>query len=149
MPLTEAQRELIVAEAKAWVEARTPYIAQGQLKGIGCDCATFLICTYRELGLIPQEFDPGSYSIQAHLHKATVTTQYLYTVREFAVEIPEAEARPGDLVLFRVAHAFAHGGIVLDYPNVVHSMNSKGVIYSDLTRDSFLLKRPRKFFTLK
>jgi cell wall-associated NlpC family hydrolase len=119
------------------------------MKGIGCDCATFLVCIYRELGLIPPDFDPGFYDINAHLHKNTVTPQYIDTVRRFAKEIPEADARPGDLVLFRVAHAFAHGGIVVDYPVIIHSMNRHGVIYSDMKQDSFLLRRPRVFFTLK
>jgi cell wall-associated NlpC family hydrolase len=149
MPLTPEQRKQIIQECKEWVEAKTPYIAQGQLKGIGCDCATFVLCVYRSLGLIPSDFDPGTYSIQAHLHKETVTTQYIDTVREYAQEITEDEAQPGDLVLFRVAYAFAHSGIITEGSTIVHSMNRHGVIYSDYKQDSFLKGRRRLFFTLK
>jgi cell wall-associated NlpC family hydrolase len=149
MPITVQQREQVVAEAKTWVEARTPYIPQGQIKGVGCDCATFLVCVYRAVGLIPADFDPGFYDINAHMHKETVTKQYEETIRQFAVEIPEAEAQPGDLVLFRVAHAYAHGGIIVDYPQIIHSMNKHGVVYSNMQQDSFLLRRPKIFFTLK
>jgi cell wall-associated NlpC family hydrolase len=145
---TQEQREQIVQTAKEWVLAKTPYIAQGQLKGVGCDCATFVLCVYRELGLVP-EVDLGNYSVQAHLHKETVTTQYIDTVRQHAEEIPEAEAQPGDLVLFRVAHAFAHSGIILEGSTIAHAVNRIGVIYSDFQQDSTLKNRPRLFFRLK
>lgn len=148
MAPTQEERELIVKTAREWVEARTPYIPQGKLKAIGCDCATFVLCVYRDLGLVP-DLDLGNYSIQAHLHRNTVTTQYIDTVREYADEITEEEAQPGDLVLFRVAYAFAHSGIVVEGTTVAHAMNQHGVIYSDYKKEAFLLNRPRKFFRLK
>lgn len=148
MPLTNEQRIQVVQEAQAWVEAKTPYVPQGKRRGLGCDCATFILCVFRDLGLVP-DVDLGDYSIQAHLHKDTVTTQYIDTVREYATEIPEAEAKPGDVVLFRVAHAFAHSGIITAGSTIVHAMNRIGVVYSDYNIDSFLLKRPKLFFTLK
>jgi len=88
------------------------------------------------------------YSIQVHLHKQD--TQYVDTILEWAVEIPEAEAAPGDLVLYKVAHAFAHGGIIVEWPGVIiHAMQRAGVIYSHGTEDCFLLRRPRRFFRVK
>lgn len=147
MPLTPEQREQVIAEGKEWVELRTPYVPHAKLKGAGCDCATFIICIYRSLGLIPADFDPGSYSIQAHLHRDD--TQYVDTVLQYADEITEPEAQPGDLILWRVARAYAHGGIIVAFPLVIHSMNKHGVIYSDANLDSFLKNRPRRFFRLK
>lgn len=144
--LTPEERIAVVAEAKSWVEARTPYIPHARLKGLGCDCATFIICIYQVLGLVP-EIDPGNYSIQAHLHSET--TQYVDTILQYADEIDEAQAQPGDLVLWRVARAFAHGGIIVSFPTVIHSMNRHGVIYSDANVDSFLKGRPRRFFSYR
>lgn len=141
--LTPEQRAAVVTEAISWVEARTPYRAHAQLKGLGCDCATFIICIYRDLGIIPA-LDPGNYSVQAHLH--TDTTEYVDTILKYCDEIPEAEAQPGDLVLWKVARAFAHGGIVIDFPTVIHSMTKHGVIYSNANLDDFLLRRQRRFF---
>jgi cell wall-associated NlpC family hydrolase len=141
--LTPEQRTSIVTEAREWVEAHTPYIPHGKLKGIGCDCATFILCVYHSLGLVP-EIDIGEYSIQAHLHSAD--TQYADTILKYSDEIREPEALPGDLVLWRVARAFAHGGIVVAFPQVIHSMNKHGVIYSDANVDDFLKGRPRRFF---
>jgi cell wall-associated NlpC family hydrolase len=147
VPLTPEQRDEAVAEAKEWVRLKTPYVPHAKLKGLGCDCATFIICIFQALGLIPKAFDPGNYSIQAHLHRND--TQYVETVLQFADEITEAEVQPGDIVLWKVARAYAHGGIIVDWPNVIHSMNQLGVIYSNSNVDSFLSKRPRRFFRLK
>jgi cell wall-associated NlpC family hydrolase len=141
--LSPEQRLAVVAEATAWMKAETPYIPHGRLKGIGCDCATFIICVYHNLQIIPA-IDPGNYSVQAHLH--TKTTEYVDAILKYCDEIPEAEAQPGDLVLWRVAHAFAHGGIIVDFPTVIHSMTKHGVIYSNANLDDFLLGRPRRFF---
>jgi cell wall-associated NlpC family hydrolase len=141
--LTPQQRIAVVEEAISWVEARTPYVPHAQLKGLGCDCATFILCVYRQVGLIP-EIDPGAYNVQEHLHHET--TEYVDTILKYSDEIPEADAQPGDLVLWRVAHAFAHGGIVVAFPTVIHSMMKHGVIYSNANIDCFLQKRPRRFF---
>ena len=141
--LTPEQRAAVVAEARSWVEARTPYVPHARLKGIGCDCATFILCVYQNIGLV-SEVDPGYYSIQAHLHSDD--TQYVDTILRFADEITEQEVQPGDLALWRVARAFAHGGIVVAWPQAIHSMNIHGVIYSDANVDSFLKGRLRRFF---
>jgi cell wall-associated NlpC family hydrolase len=144
--LTPEQRLAVVAEARAWVEAHTPYIPHAKKKGLGCDCATFILCVYRDLNLVP-EIELGNYSIQAHLHSAT--TEYEETILQYAEEIQEAEAEPGDLVLWKVARAYAHGGIVVNFPTVIHSMQKHGVVYSDANVDAFLKGRPRRFFRRK
>jgi cell wall-associated NlpC family hydrolase len=141
--LTALQRTEVIREAEAWVTSRTPYQPHAQLKGLGCDCATFILCVYRNCGLIP-EIDPGSYSIDEHLH--INTTKYVDTILKYSDEITEQDAQPGDLVLFRVARAFAHGAIVTSFPTVIHSMVKHGVIFSNADLDSFLLRRPRRFF---
>lgn len=133
----------VVAEARSWVEARTPYVPHARLKGLGCDCATFILCVYHNLGLVP-DIDLGNYSIQAHLHRDD--TEYRDTILRFSDEISESEAQPGDLVLWKVARSYAHGGIIVAFPQVIHSMQKHGVIYSDANQDSFLKGRPRRFF---
>jgi cell wall-associated NlpC family hydrolase len=149
--LTPEQRALVVQEAREWVTARTPYRPHAKLKGIGCDCATFILCVYRDLGLV-EDVDHGAYSIQAHLHKPLneaherLLTQYVDTILRYADEIPEAEAQPGDMVLFKTAHAFAHGAIVINWPNVVHSCVGHGVMFADVSTDPHLKGRERRFF---
>jgi cell wall-associated NlpC family hydrolase len=141
--LTDTQRAAVVAEAIAWVEARTPYVPHARIMGLGCDCATFILCVYRQVGLIP-EIDPGNYAVDAHLH--TETTEYVDTILRFADEITEPEVQPGDLVLWLTAKAYAHGGIAVDFPTVIHSMMKHGVIYSNANVDNFFQRRKRRFF---
>jgi cell wall-associated NlpC family hydrolase len=149
--LTSEQRTAVVDEAKAWVTARTPYMPHAKLKGLGCDCATFILCVYRDLGMV-EDVDPGCYSIQAHLHKPLtpaheqLLTQYVDTILRYADEIPEAEAQPGDMVLFKTARAFAHGAIVIDWPTVAHAAIGHGVVFADVSIDPHLQRRERRFF---
>lgn len=149
--MTPGQRLAVVAEARSWVDAHTPYIPHAKLKGLGCDCATFILCVYRDLGLIG-DFDPGAYSIQAHLHKPLneehekQLTQYVDTILRYADEIPESEALPGDMVLFKVARAFAHGAIVIEWPIVAHAAIGHGVVLADVNTDPQLRGRQRRFF---
>ena len=145
--LTPERRDLIVAEAYAWVKARTPYVPHARVRGLGCDCATFILCVYRDLGFAP-DIELGNYSVQAHLHRAY--TEYIDTILRYADEIPEWQAEPGDLVVFKVARAYAHGAIVITPPSsgrflVIHSMTRIGVIQSD-DQESFLKGRQRRFF---
>jgi cell wall-associated NlpC family hydrolase len=149
--LTPEQRAAVVAEAKAWVDAHTPYIPHAKRKGLGCDCATFILCVYRDLGLV-EDVDPGAYSIQAHLHRprnpehAKLLRQYEDTILRYADEITEAEAQPGDMVLFKTARAFAHGAIVIEWPMVVHAAIGQGVVFADVQLDPHLRGRERRFF---
>ena len=49
-------RETILREALTYLG--TPYHAQGRMKGVGVDCATFLCEVYEKAGVIPH-VDPG------------------------------------------------------------------------------------------
>jgi cell wall-associated NlpC family hydrolase len=167
--LSSEQRLAVVDEAKAWVAARTPYMPHAKLKGLGCDCATFILCVYRDLGLM-EDTELGAYSIQAHLHKPIsadawrkaglseseagktaeaherLLTQYVDTILRYADEITEAEVQPGDMVLFKTARAFAHGAIVIDWPTVAHAAIGQGVVFADVSIDPHLQRRERRFF---
>lgn len=131
--------------AESWL--RTPYHPNARVKGAGIDCCQFLIAVFHESGLIP-DLELGNYSTLQHLHQET--TEYEDTIREYAREIEEKDVQPGDMVLYKVAHAFAHGAVIIEWPRlVIHAVNGQGVCYSDPSKEHFLKKRERKFFTLK
>jgi cell wall-associated NlpC family hydrolase len=143
--MTIEERERVIATAREWL--RTPYHPNARLRGIGVDCAQFLIGVYHDAGLIP-EVDTGSYSATIHLHQEN--TQYIETILRFAREIEESEVQPGDVVLYKVAHAWAHAGVIVRWPDVIiHAVNRTGVIESHGTIEGFVLKRPHRFFTLR
>ena len=122
-----AQRQRIVEEAKTWL--KTPYHHHGDIKGVGVDCAMFLVKVYSDLGLI-HYFDPRPYSPQWHLHHSEEI--YLGFVEKYAkkVDVP----LPGDVVLYKVGRCVAHGGIVVDWPTIIHVVNRIGCALDDGTQ---------------
>ena len=140
-----ADRDRIVEIAKTWLN--TPFVDCQGLKGHGVDCAFFLARVYAEAKIIPA-YDPPFYSPQLYLHHLGDQT-YLAELLKFAREISEEEVKPGDAVLYRVAKSFTHGGIVVQWPElIIHPIRQRGVIYSHGTEEGFLKRRQHRFFSI-
>lgn len=139
----EEQRAAVVAEAKSWM--LTPWAHQARVKGAGVDCANLVIASYHGAGVI-DDIDPGPYPRDWHIHKTE--ERFLAFVPSFAVEITEAEVKPGDLVLFRIGRVFSHGAIIVDWPQAIHAaIQARKVVLCDLDRDAGLITADRKYFT--
>lgn len=145
-------RAVIVAEAKTWIG--TPYVSGQCFKGKrgGTDCAMMPVAVYAECGLIPKEFDPRPYSPQWHVHRNE--EKYLDYILKFATEVPGPPKRmplPGDFVLFKIGLAFAHGAIILDWPNVIHALGGAMVVEEDISKNTVgkraLAIVPQRFFS--
>ena len=137
------QRQAVVAEARTWL--RTPYRHMGRLKGRGTDCAMILAEVYH--AALPERVPPievEPYPGDFMMHRSA--ERYLAHVTRFAREI-EGPPQPGDVVLFRWGRCLAHGGIVVEWPLIIHAMAREGVVYAagDSGR---LAHRERRFFTL-
>lgn len=137
-----AQRAAVVAEARTWL--RTPYHHAGTIKGAGVDCAMLPLAVYRATGLLP-EFSFDDYPPDWHLHRDA--ERYLEIVTCFAREV-QAPIGPGDFVLFRWGRCFAHGAIIVDWPQIIHAVLHVGVAQDNALQVSQLIDRPRRFFTL-
>ncbi len=120
----QAEREAVVAEALSWV--RTPYHHMGRVKGAGVDCAMLLIEVYHSAGLIP-DINPEPYPQDWALHRSE--EKYLAWVNRYAHEV-EAPS-PGDLVLYKFGRCVSHGGIVVDWPRIIHAYVGEGCVYAD------------------
>jgi len=147
--MTEAEtREAIVREAIGWIG--TPFVGRSALKGYGCDCAGLPLRVYQAVGLVPRDLELPFYSLGQLVDRRREDTTYLDLVLRLAKrEVPEAEARPGDLVLWRLVHSWTHGGIIVKWPSyVIHSVEGRGAVGSHGTKEGFLLNRLRRFFTL-
>ena len=142
--MTEAeQRAMVVAEARTWLS--TPYHHRGKLKGIGVDCAQLPLCVFAGVGLI-EDFDTGAYPPDWHQHRAE--ERYAGIVLQLAREIQRDELGPGDIVLFKFGRAFSHGGIVIDWPQIIHAVRrDQKVVYGDVERESDLMGRPMRCFS--
>jgi cell wall-associated NlpC family hydrolase len=147
-------RQAVVAEALSWVG--TPYVSNAMVKGAvggGTDCVMLLVAVYGNLGLLPKDLDPRPYPPQWHIHRNEEL--YMENIMKYAKEVPGPPARkplPGDLVMFKIGKVFAHGSIIIDWPNVVHAIGAAVVMKEDVSKNIIgkraLALVPQRFFTL-
>lgn len=115
------ERDRVVEIALSW--ERTPYHHRARIKGVGVDCAHYLIAVYSEAGLI-EPFDPGHYPPDWHMHNSG--EQYLSFVEKFCQ--PVNYPMPGDIVVFKFGRAYSHGAIILNWPEIIAANIGSGVV---------------------
>jgi cell wall-associated NlpC family hydrolase len=135
-------RHAVEDEARTWLG--TPYHSNARLRGIGVDCAQLPIAVFNALGVIPK-LDP-EYVADWHLHRSE--EKYVEWVLRYAREIKREEVGQGDLVLWKFGRTYSHGGIVTIWPEVIHAWIGRGVELGNAARDSDLLDRPARYFTV-
>lgn len=150
----QAQREIVIAEARTWLG--TPFRHQAELKGPngGVDCAHFLTGTYKNAGIVDR-VDLAPYMMQWMLHQSG--EKFIENISRYMREIPESEALPADSVIYKVGRCFSHGAIITKpwKSEIIHSVNGFGVMYADASREGYLRAITKKagamscrFFTL-
>lgn len=121
-------RSELIAEALTFLG--TPYKLHQSCKGAGCDCAGFCYAVWRNVGLLPADALPERLSAQWYLHRTDeIIVRGLQS--HGAVEIPLAEAKPGDVLTFQYGRAQSHMAFLLPRNRIVHSYAYKGVICID------------------
>lgn len=142
-------RNAVLREAESWLH--TPFHHEARLKGIGVDCLMLLAEVYEKAGVIPH-VEVEHYPADWYMHRDQ--EKYLGGVLRYAreVEIPS----PADVVVFHMGRVFSHGGIVFEWPKLIHAHWRNGVVWGDAERD-FDLKweilsgeprpRERRFFS--
>jgi cell wall-associated NlpC family hydrolase len=131
------QRERVIRESLTWVG--TPYHHMGRIKNVGIDCATFPAEVYAAAGVIaPVSID--FYPPDWHLNRDA--ERYLQRVIEYAAEV--SQPQPGDLVLWKIGRAFAHGAIVLAWPRIIHAVVGIGVIEDNAESPTLVFARGRR-----
>ena len=124
--MTEQQeRDRVVEVALSWVG--TPYHDMGEVKGAGVDCAKLLKCVYVEAGIM-EPFTIENYAPQHFLHQDE--ERYLSYVMPRGREVTEGDARPGDMVLYKIGKVYAHGGLVVlpGWPRIIHAHYASRVV---------------------
>ena len=128
----ERERTAVVAEAMTWLG--TNYHAHARIKGVGVDCAQFVLGVYTvALGITEPEIPP--YAIDWFMHSSQ--EKYLEGLAPYMMErshLPP-DALPGDLVLFRFGRANSHAGIVTAWPEFVHADRQIGKVTLDSLED--------------
>lgn len=119
-----ATREDVVREALSWVG--TPFHDCAGVKGVGTDCAHFIIRVYAAVGLI-ENFDPESYSPQWFQHREE--PRFLDTLARYAHRVDVGF--PGDVAMFSFGRHAAHSAIIVDERSMVHAYKPLGCVMLD------------------
>lgn len=109
-----------VTEAMSWIG--TPFVDQGAVKGPkGCvDCAMMLARSAIDSGLVP-EFEPRPYDSRCMMQKEGPELFVEIVERLGGREIDAGAFRVGDVILYRVAWKFSHGGVKATSTELVHA----------------------------
>jgi NlpC/P60 family putative phage cell wall peptidase len=107
-------RAAVLAEAETWLG--TPYHHMARVKGAGCDCLTLLAEVYERAGILPHVEVP--YYRPDFMHHRS-DERYLEGVLGYGREVEQPE--PGDVALFKLGRVFAHAGIVVEWPRLIHA----------------------------
>ncbi len=106
---------IIVAQARTWLG--TPFHHQARLKGKGCDCLGLIVGVVDEMGLkdahgrLLSSYDEITYP------KEPDGAYLIDKLTDILIEVPIADARAGDLALFKVRENPQHLAILTDYEN--------------------------------
>lgn len=118
------KRDEIVHAAKAWIG--TPYRHQASRKNVGADCLGLVRGVWRDLiGPEPEPLPPYTPDWAEALKQETL----LDAARRHLIEIALGEARPGDVLLFRMGlgHPAKHCGILSAPDRLIHAYWGKAV----------------------
>jgi cell wall-associated NlpC family hydrolase len=110
------QRNLVIAEAQSWLG--TPFHENAAIKGVGVDCGRFLVHCFQAAGVkVPDLSDSANYPHGWHLHRSD--ERYLNLISQFTkiTQFP----LPGNIVMYRIGRGYAHSGIIVNYPEIIHS----------------------------
>jgi putative phage cell wall peptidase, NlpC/P60 family len=119
--------------ARGWLG--TPYRHQCSAKGAGADCLGLVRGVWREVvGPEPERAPPYTPSWS----EPDASERLWRAARRWMQEIPPADARPGDVLLFRMRRGgpAKHLGILAEAaggtPRMIHAMSGHGVVDSPL-----------------
>lgn len=137
--MPDPRRQLVIEEALTWL--KTPFHHAAKVKGAGADCLTFIVGVYENVGLVPAQKLPF-YRPDFMRHEAQ--ENYLNGLLEYGKEVKVCLA--GDVVIYKWGRIFAHAGIVVEWPFIIHAAPQLGVI--KMRGDTGkLMGRERKFIS--
>ena len=121
------QRLAVVAEARSWLG--TPYHHRAAIRGVGVDCALLLLEAFAGAQII-ERFEVEQYTRDWHLHRGE--ERYLAQVESFTLpvklpsdqisQLPHSfQLEPATILMWRVGRTYSHGGIVTEWPFIIHS----------------------------
>jgi cell wall-associated NlpC family hydrolase len=141
-------RKKVIEEALTWLG--TPYHIGARIKGVGADCATFILQVFVDSGIFTDE-RLGNFSGDWWCH--ATDEKYAIHVLRHAHKVLESvcyrslKIKPGSIVLGRVTRSkvLNHGAIVIDYPKAIHCIAPR-VCLTNLSIDALWSYVPIEVF---
>jgi NlpC/P60 family putative phage cell wall peptidase len=132
-------RAAIIDEAKTWIG--TPFHHMACRKGAGADCLGLIYGVYRAVGVVG-EVEIPFYRPDQFQHRSAET--YLDGLLRYGWEVERPE--PGDVALFKYGRVFWHGGIVVEWPKLIHAFaDRREVCEGNAEQGRLATHRPVKF----
>ena len=128
-------RERIVAEARSWIG--TPYLHQASAKGAGADCLGLVRGVWRGVvGAEPETPPPYGPDWNERAFLKSGAEPLLEAARRRFSEIAREEARPGDVLVFRVLvdGPAKHCAILSGEALFIHAYAGRAVVESGYGR---------------
>jgi cell wall-associated NlpC family hydrolase len=137
-------REAIVEEAMTWIG--TPYLKNGRIKGVGCNCAQFVYGVALGAGVLANPKEPRWFTEQMAIHSRE--ERLIEYVKSYGgVEIEEEDSTMGDLVLYKNGKGHGHAAIIINIPEIIHCLAPHGV-QMGIINEGRLSAYSRRYFTL-
>lgn len=138
----DEQRAAVITEVVSWIAAKTPFHHAAQIKGVGVDCARFIIACYNVIGMGKGIVVPESSTDWFNHHE---DDRFLSRIQQFMHEVPEPQT--GDCVMFKMGQSWAHAGIVMpNWPVIAHARWYQSVQYCDCTQGD-MGRQERRYFS--
>jgi cell wall-associated NlpC family hydrolase len=140
----QEERERVLHIAESFIG--TPHHHGARVKGAGIDCAQFIAATFEESGLeAPIIFE--RYMPDWYMHRSDELL--LDKVLERCVQIDLLNVQPADIVIYKFGRCFAHGGIIVKWPQIIHAFIQARRVTLDMADQGIFAGRERRFFTRK
>jgi len=137
------QRDIVMA-ATSWLN--TPYHHHGRVKGVGVDCAQFLVAVALETGLIGEDMagQVPNYPVQWHLHNREEKLLDMLDLFD-CFEIPKEETQPGDILCFKFGRTTSHLGIKISETEFIHARYDTGKVVINTMQHEWIEKWTKSY----
>lgn len=119
----------MITEMRTWIG--TPFVHQGRVKGVGCDCAAIPVMAGRFLG--------GSYHSPTDYSRLPTQGRLVAIVRKQMRQIPKHQRQPGDIIIFTMTRAPQHLALVTD-KGILHADQANGKVVEVSLDDQWIEK---------
>lgn len=148
-PFFDTPEKISRLQSHAGLWLGTPFVPNAALCGAGVCCQKLVGALYRELGVVPADFEvPSGPMDWSHANKRSLIAEFMerqpnfFSVSDFHV----SGFDPGDMVGFKIGGCLHHCGIVVAADGkFIHCLRGPGTIFSSL-RDATYFSRLEKIW---